>query len=100
MVGKGLRQRAAQSSHLLGYYSASCGYVSSLSREGPASGNLNGYGRWGEVRLRSGFSSILTRLWARGHEVDREKYAGYVVDYGGTVLLYTALVFIETLFPS
>ena len=56
---------------------------------------------WGEVGLRSGFSSILTRLWARGprgHEVDREKYAGYVVDYGGTVLLYTALVFIETLF--
>ena len=38
---------------------------------------------WGEVGLRSGFSSILTRLWARGprgHEVDREKYAGYVVD--------------------
>ena len=48
--------------------------------EGPASGNLNGYGRWGEVRLRSGFSSILTRLWARGHEVDREKWAGHVVD--------------------
>jgi len=59
---------------------------------------------WGEVGLRSGFSSILTRLWARGprgHEVlvDREKYAGYVV--GLEVPYYfTALVFIETLFPS